>query len=182
MSQTNAHLTKISPEEARGLLAQGAFLVDIRELEEHKRERVAGAAHAPLSKLDQIELEATPGQAVLFHCRSGARTEANAPKLAGKLREGCHGYVIEGGLDALKRAGVPVVVDRSQPIEMFRQVQIGAGLFVLVGALLGLFVSPAFFAIPLFVGAGLMFAGITGFCGMARVLMLAPWNRPARTA
>ena len=68
MSQTTAHLTKISPEEARGLLAQGAFLVDIRELEEHKRERVAGAAHAPLSKLDQIELEAagiagTPDQA-----------------------------------------------------------------------------------------------------------------------
>lgn len=180
MLTTNLPLSKISAEEARGLIAQGAFLVDIREPEEHKRERVATAVHAPLSSFDQFELQAAPGQAVLFHCRSGARTQANASRLADKLGEGCSGYVVEGGLDALKRAGVSVLLDRGQPIEMFRQVQIGAGLFVLAGALLGLLVSPAFFAIPLFVGAGLMFAGITGFCGMARVLMLAPWNRSAQ--
>jgi hypothetical protein len=28
-----------------------------------------------------------------------------------------------------------------------------------------------------FVGAGLVFAGVTGFCGMARLLALMPWNR-----
>jgi hypothetical protein len=56
-------------------------------------------------------------------------------------------------------------------------VQIGAGSLAVVGTLLGLFVSPWFFAVPAFVGAGLITAGLTGFCGMARILMRAPWNR-----
>ena len=65
---------------------------------------------------------------------------------------------------------------------MQRQVQIGAGSLVLIGALLGLTVSPWFFAVPLFVGAGLMFAGITGFCGMALLLQRAPWNQVTHAA
>ena len=56
-----------------------------------------------------------------------------------------------------------------------------AGSIVFIGVMLGLFVNIGFMAIPGFVGAGLVFAGVSGFCGMARVLMLAPWNRPART-
>jgi hypothetical protein len=64
-------------------------------------------------------------------------------------------------------------------------VQIGAGGLALLGTILGLSISPWFFAIPLFVGAGLLFAGLTGFCGMA-ALERAPWNRvavaPARKA
>jgi hypothetical protein len=69
------------------------------------------------------------------------------------------------------------VSDRNQPLELQRQVQIGAGTLALVGTLLGLFVSPWFFAVPAFLGAGLITAGLTGFCGMARILMRAPWNR-----
>ena len=70
-----------------------------------------------------------------------------------------------------------VVTDRSAPLEMFRQVQIGAGSLILLGAALGLFVHPGFFALSALVGAGLLTAGITGFCGMAKVLAVAPWNR-----
>ena len=86
-------------------------------------------------------------------------------------------YLVEGGLDAWKKAGLLVATDRRQPIELQRQVQIGAGSLVLFGTLLGLFISPWCLAIPLFVGTGLIVAGVTGFCGMARVLMRAPWNR-----
>ncbi|MGA8903369.1 YgaP-like transmembrane domain [Bradyrhizobium sp.] len=39
--------------------------------------------------------------------------------------------------------------------------------------------TPWFFIVPGFVGAGLLLAGLTGFCGMARLLMRAPWNRDA---
>ena len=67
--------------------------------------------------------------------------------------------------------------DRHQPLELQRQVQIGAGSLAFVGTLLGLLVSSWFFAVPAFVGAGLITAGLTGFCGMARILMRAPWNR-----
>ena len=77
---------------------------------------------------------------------------------------------------------MPIVVDRRQPIEMQRQVQIAAGGLAFSGTLLGLPLSPWFFVVPAFVGAGLVFAGLTGFCGMARLLRRAPWNRAAATA
>lgn len=66
--------------------------------------------------------------------------------------------------------------------ELQRQVQIGAGSLALGGTLLGLLVSPSFFAVPAFVGAGLMTAGAIGLCGMARILMRAPWNRKSYSA
>src|SRR5262249_61381842 len=98
---------------------------------------------------------------------------------AGKFGEPCEALVIEGGLDAWRKAGLPVVSDRRQPLELQRQVQIGAGSLALVGTLLGVFVSPWFFAVPAFVGTGLIMAGVTGFCGMGPLLMRAPWDPPA---
>ena len=117
------------------------------------------------------------GKPVIFHCKSGARTRANAQRLAGKLGETCDAFIVEGGLDAWRKAGLPVVTDRHQPLELERQAQIWAGSLTLFGTLLGLVVSPWFFAVPAFVGAGLVTAGLTGFCSMARILMRAPWNR-----
>jgi rhodanese-related sulfurtransferase len=166
----------VSPAEAQSLVREGAILVDVREPDERAREKIAGTEHLPLSRLDA----AAPtwrSKTVIFHCRSGARTLANADRLAAKLGAGCEPCVLEGGLDAWKKAGLPVETDRSQPIELQRQVQIGAGSLAFFGTLLGLLVSPWFFAVTLFVGAGLMVAGLTGFCGMARLLVYAPWNR-----
>lgn len=166
----------ISPSDAAKLICDGAVLVDIREADERAREKIAGSAHLPLSRLDTAPAP-WQGKTVIFHCRSGARTAGNASQLAAKLGEGCDAYILEGGLDAWKKAGLPIDVDRRQPLELQRQVQIGAGSLVLLGTILGLVASPWFFAVPLFVGAGLMTAGVTGFCGMARILVYAPWNR-----
>ncbi|MHC2618346.1 rhodanese-related sulfurtransferase [Bradyrhizobium huanghuaihaiense] len=180
-------LPAIKPADARRLLDSGALLIDIREVDEHAREKIPGARHLPLSKLDEIDLAVHQGKPVIFHCKSGARTQTNAPRLARKLGDACEAFIVEGGLDAWRKAGLPVVTDRRQPLELQRQVQIGAGSLAVTGTLLGLFVSPWFFAVPAFVGAGLIIAGVTGFCGMARILMRAPWNRsvygsPARAA
>ena len=79
-----------------------------------------------------------------------------------------------------KRAFRVAAVDRRQPIELMRQVQIVAGSLVLLGVALGISVAPAFLALSAFVGAGLAFAGISGWCGMARLLAIMPWNRPTR--
>jgi rhodanese-related sulfurtransferase len=163
---------------SKRLIDQGAVLVDIREADEHARERVPGARNRPLSRL--TSLESSGAQTVIFHCRSGARTAANAPRLASAT--GCQAYILEGGLDAWKRAGLPVETDTRQPIEIMRQVQITAGSLVLLGVVLGLWVSPAFFALSAFVGAGLVFAGVSGWCGMARMLAFMPWNRRATRA
>lgn len=170
-------LATVSATEARRLVEQGAILVDVREPDEHAREKVPGARLLPLSRLEEAELAVLEGRPVVFHCRSGARTAANAARLRAKAGEGCEAYMVEGGLDAWKKAGLPVAVDRRQPLELQRQVQIGAGGMAFLGTLLGILVSPWFLAVPLFVGAGLLTAGLTGFCGLARVLARAPWNR-----
>ncbi len=76
-------------------------------------------------------------------------------------------------------AGQPTVLDRGQPIEIMRQVQIAAGALVLISVLLGFLWSPALFGLSAFVGAGLVVAGATGWCGMAEMLRALPWNRRA---
>ncbi|HWK96050.1 MAG TPA: rhodanese family protein [Pseudolabrys sp.] len=171
-------LKTISPARAAELIRDGAVLVDIREADEHARERIPGARHHALSRLGTESPARQGDDIVIFHCRSGMRTQSNAGALAASAA-GCEAYVLEGGLDAWRKAGLPVAKDRKQPIEIMRQVQIGAGSLVLIGVLLGVFVNPNFYALSGLVGAGLLFAGVTGFCGMARVLALMPWNRTA---
>ena len=172
-------LNTITPDEAARLLREGgATLVDVREADEHARERIPGARNLPLSRLEEAELAVHQGKPVLFHCRSGARTAGNADRLAAKAGL-CEAYVVEGGLDAWKRAGLLVAEDRRQPLELMRQVQIAAGSMVVLGVLLGAFVTPGFYLLSGFVGAGLVFAGVTGTCGLASVLRMMPWNRRA---
>ena len=165
-------LPTISPAEAKRLLDQGAALIDIRGRAEHARERIEGAKNLPIESL--TTLEGGNGIAI-FHCRSGQRTAMHAAKLTEAAS--CEAYIVEGGIEAWKKAGLPVARDRSQPIEIQRQVMIAAGSLVLLGVLLGRFVSPELYALPTLVGVGLIFAGITGWCGMAKLLALMPWNR-----
>ena len=165
----------ISPAEAHRLIDAGASLIDIRSPDEHARERIAGALNVPL---DRLSPAATPGDVLIFHCRSGMRTGQAAPKLA-ETAGGRDCYIVEGGLNAWNSAGLPVEKSRGAPIEMQRQVMIAAGLLVLAGSLSSLLVAPALIWLAVFVGAGLTFAGVTGFCGMARLLALMPWNRVA---
>jgi rhodanese-related sulfurtransferase len=169
-------LSKITPHEAKRLVDEGAVLIDIRGAAEHAREHIPGARNLPFGSGAKLEGKAP----IVFHCRSGVRTSANAETLATSAN--CQAYILDGGLDAWKRAGLPVAIDRSQPIEIIRQVQIAAGSLVLLGVVLGLLWRPEFYALSGFIGAGLLFAGITGWCGMARLLELMPWNRRPRPA
>lgn len=165
-------ITPVKPAEARRLIEAGAKLVDIREPDEHAREHIPGAANVPVGALDGLD---TGDCAVVFHCRSGARTDANASRLAAAAEGPC--YTLEGGIEAWRRAGLDVALDRRQPLELMRQVQLVAGGLALLGVVLGFLVNSDFFALSGFVGAGLMVAGATGWCGMARLLKLMPWNR-----
>jgi rhodanese-related sulfurtransferase len=166
-------LATLSPADARDMVAAGARLIDIRGADEHARERIPGAANLPLDRIDTLPHDARP---VVFHCKSGMRTAGNAARLRAAAGD-CQAYILDGGIDAWRNAGLPTASDRSHPIEIMRQVQITAGALVLIGALLGLFVAPSFFGLSMFVGAGLMVAGVTGWCGMANLLRIMPWNR-----
>jgi len=169
-------LKTITPQEAAKLVKDGASLIDIRGADEHARERIKGAENWPLDQLAPKSLTNPKGM-IVYHCKTGMRTGANAQKLAEAAS--CEAFIVEGGLDAWKKAGLPVLADTSQPLEVNRQVQITAGALVLSGVVLGAAVSPAFYLLSAFVGAGLMMAGITGWCGMARLLAIMPWNRRA---
>ena len=165
----------ITPAEAQKKIEQGALLVDIRDADEYARAHIPCARNMPLTRIDRVE----GAPEVIFHCRSGMRTAANADKLASATDAPV--YLLDGGLDAWRRAGFECAVDTKQPLEMMRQVQIGAGSLVLIGVMLGLLVSPYWFALSAFVGAGLLTAGVTGWCGMATLLAYMPWNRSRAT-
>ena len=170
-------LPTITPAEAERRIAQGATLIDIRDKDEYAREHIAGARNRPLATL--ADLNGVEGP-IIFHCRAGTRTSANASRL--QRAAGCEAYILEGGIEGWKQAGLPIVADERQPIEINRQVMIAAGSLVLIGVLLGAFVSPRFYALSGLIGAGLVFAGVSGFCGMAKLLALMPWNRVALKA
>jgi rhodanese-related sulfurtransferase len=174
----SAKLTPLKPAAVAERLKNGtAVLVDVREADEFARRSVRGALSRPLSAFEAAHLKIEPGRDVVFACRSGMRTQAHCDRL--KASVDGEAYVLEGGLDAWIAAGLPTLHDRKAPLEIMRQVQMIAGSLVLVGVILGALVSPAFLILSGFVGAGLTFAGATGFCGMARLLALAPWNRRA---
>lgn len=166
-------LTTLSPREAQAQINSGAVLIDIREADEHARESIPGARSYPLSQFGQNSPRGD--RPMIFHCRSGNRTQVNAARLEAAATGPA--FILDGGIDAWKRAGLPLTQDRSQPIEIMRQVQITAGSLVALGVVLGSFVHPGFYMLSAFVGAGLCFSGITGSCMMAKMLALAPWNR-----
>lgn len=175
------HLQSIKPVRAAELLRAGAMLVDIRETDEHAREHIPGARPHPLDKVLAEGVAESGGRAIIFHCRSGARTAANVDRLAVAAGD-CEAFLLEGGLEAWRKAGLPVNIDHRHPIDIQRQVQIIAGTLVLLGVILGVLLHPAILLLSGFVGAGLVFAGISGFCGMAKVLAFLPWNRPTPNA
>jgi len=173
-----ARLTSLPPTEVAARLKAGrAVLVDIRDADEFTRRHARGALSRPLQGFEQAHLRIEPDRDVVFTCKSGMRTAANCERLTATV-DG-EAFVLEGGLDAWAAAGLPVEADRKAPLEMMRQVQIAAGLLILAGVALGYLVSPMLFGLSAMIGAGLLLAGVTGHCGMARILASAPWNRRA---
>lgn len=166
-------LATITPAEARRLVDDGALLVDVREADEYGHASIPGSENHPLSRIGALGCP----QSVVFLCRSGMRTSANVHKLAA-----CHtgeGYLLEGGLNSWREAGLPIAEDAKAPLEIMQQVQIAAGLLILAGVALGFLLAPGWFGLSAFVGAGLTFAGVSGWCGMAKLLAAMPWNRRA---
>jgi len=167
----------VEAEAVRELLERGAcVLVDVREHDEHARERIAGAHHAPLSTLTPDDLPEHSGdRPLVVYCASGARSRDAAARLAamgiGPVHE------LRGGLQAWKGAKLETAFDARAPMPIMRQVQIVAGSLVVLGVVLGALVSPWLYGLSAFVGAGLVFAGVSGICGMARLLQIMPWNR-----
>jgi rhodanese-related sulfurtransferase len=152
-----------------------AVLVDVREPAEHAGERIPGAHLVPLSTFDPARVPQEPGKKLVLHCVMGARSAQAGQKLlaAGVVEV----WNLQGGIQAWKDAGYETLRGARAPISLDRQVRIVAGSLVLLGTLLGVFVSPWFLLLSGFIGAGLTFSGITGTCGMAMLLARLPYNQ-----
>ena len=170
----------MSPRKLAELCSEGKKidLIDVRTPVEFREVHVEIARNVPLDRLDPAALmQARNGSAdepLYVLCRSGSRGQQACEKF---LTAGFANVVnIEGGTLACIEAGLPVVRGK-KAISLERQVRIAAGLLVVLGALLGWFVHPAFIGLSAFVGAGLVFAGITDTCGMGMILARMPWNQ-----
>jgi rhodanese-related sulfurtransferase len=169
----------ISPKQLADLRSAGknVELLDVRTPVEFREVHVDFARNLPLDRLDpqaiQAEREGAAGEPLYVICRSGSRGKQACEKLAAA---GLRVVNVEGGTQAWDAAGLPVVRGK-KAISLERQVRIVAGCLVLVGAVLAITVHPYFAGLSAFVGAGLMFAGITDTCGMAMLLARMPWNQ-----
>lgn len=171
----------ITPPELHQRLKVDPHLnvIDVRTPVEFAEVHVPQARLYPLDSLDPGALLASgairKGQAVYVLCRSGQRAKLAAEKLAAAGFSDA--VVVTGGTVAWTEAGLPVTRGETKGISLERQVRIAAGSLVLTGLLLGWFVHHGFFLLSGFVGAGLIFAGISDWCGMGLLLARAPWNQ-----
>lgn len=173
-------ITTISPQELSQRRNSGQLidLIDVRTPVEFREVHVDFARNVPLDRLDAEALKSQGNGAaepLYVICRSGSRGKQACDKLAAA---GLNVVNVEGGTLAWDAAGLPVVRGK-KAISLERQVRIAAGFLVLVGAVLAMTVHPYFAGLSAFVGAGLMFAGITDTCGMAMLLARMPWNQVA---
>ncbi|MBI2803974.1 MAG: rhodanese-like domain-containing protein [Planctomycetes bacterium] len=172
-------IATISPQQLADLSKNGKIaLIDVRTPVEFREVHVEFARNVPLDRLDPAALiQAHNGAAndpLYVICRSGSRGRQACEKF---LAAGFANVVnVEGGTLACVECGLPVVRGK-KAMSLERQVRIAAGLLVLVGALLGWLVHPALVGLSAFVGAGLIFAGITDTCGMGMMLARMPWNQ-----
>ncbi|WP_016909591.1 rhodanese-like domain-containing protein [Streptomyces xiaopingdaonensis] len=171
--------TTLTPEEAAGRTADLA-VVDVRTPAEFATGHLPGAYNVPLDRLRQgipALSSAAGGSGLLFVCASGGRSEQARQVLAG---EGVRAASLGGGTTAWRGAGLPVERSEGTPRvwPMERQVRCAAGALVLVGLAGGRFVSPKARVVSALVGGGLVYAGVSGTCGMAAALAKLPFNRP----
>lgn len=152
------------------------ILIDVREAVEYKGEHIEGAILNSLSKFTPDLIPNNSEKPVILYCQSSNRSAQAAQKL---LNLGSENVThLEGGLNLWKQAGYPTKINKKAPISIMRQVQIIAGSLVLLGIILNfVFNNPYFLILSGFVGAGLTFAGVTGICAMANLLMKLPYNK-----
>lgn len=172
-------ITTITPQMLADLCKQGKSidLIDVRTPIEYREVHLEIARNVPLDQLDPASLMQARGgsrdEPLYLICRSGSRG-----------RQACEKFVAAGFSNVINVEGgtlacldcLPVVHGKKM-VSLERQVRIAAGSLVLLGAVLGWLVHPAFIGLSAFVGAGLIFAGVTDTCGMGMMLARMPWNQ-----
>lgn len=158
------------------LASQEAILIDVREVAENEAQKIKGSHLIPLGEISKNKLPNFANKKLVIHCHSGKRSQSACNKLLNE-DPNLEIYNLEGGILAWINAGNAVESNQKFFLPLDRQTQLAIGIVVFITSLLGYFVDKLFFIIPTFFGAGLCFAGITGWCGLAILLSKMPWNK-----
>lgn len=180
-----AQVIGYEPSSVKKMLDEGkARLVDVREADEHARERIAGASLVALSAFDAARVPESNGTVTILHCRSGKRSmDASLRLLAAGHGTAAH---MKGGIEAWKAAGLPVVSGvqggaggggRGPGLPVMQQTQLAIGLVVTVSVALGWLWTPYALIGAAFFGCGLIYAGLSGNCMLMNLIAKMPWNR-----
>lgn len=177
MEQCPMQLQTVDPVTLKNWLdAREAILIDVRETAEYASEHIKGSILIPWGKIQAGILPPHAGRKLVLHCRKGARGQSACEKLHADLQE-TDIYNLTGGIEAWAAAGLPIQTSARRILPLDRQVQLTIGILLLTASLLGAFYGRGFFFLTGFFGAGLTFAGLSGFCGLARLIALMPWNQ-----
>ncbi len=153
-----------------------AIVVDVREPSEHEAEKISGSNLLPLARVCKNSLPKYENKKIVLHCRSGKRSTSACQKLIDE-DSNLEIYNLEGGISAWINEGYEIKTSGKFFLPLDRQVQLTIGLGVFVGSVLGYLLSPSFFLLSGFFGAGLIFAGLSGYCGLAIFMAKMPWNK-----
>lgn len=170
----------ITAHQAEEWLRTGeALLIDVREPDEFKAEHIIYAQSVPLNQVDASikDMYLPADKKLIMHCLAGKRGDMACKTLRDDESFNRPVYNIEGGINAWKEAGFATVGAGAPKIPIFRQVFIIVGALILLTMALGVTGTPWALAFTAFFGAALLFAGVTGWCGMAMVLQKMPWNK-----
>jgi rhodanese-related sulfurtransferase len=157
-------------------------ILDVRTAAEVNAASLPNCIHIPLHELtaerlkDEIKKQGKNADCVYLLCQSGRRSELAEEQLRGKMNSDL--VIVEGGINALKSANIPLQESGRDVIPLERQVRIAAGILVIIGIVLGSLVHPGLYGLSAFVGAGLTISGITDVCPMGMVIAKMPWNNP----
>src|SRR6478736_8426629 len=152
-------------------------LIDVRTPAEFREVHVDFARNVPLDRLDPRAIAAArngrENEPLYVICQSGSRAARACNTL---IAAGLKAVNVEGGTLAWVEAGLSVVRGK-KTISLERQVRIAIGIIVLASAVLAAFVHPYWIGLAAFMGGGLIFSGLTDFCGLALLISRLPWNR-----
>lgn len=170
-------MSTIKPQALHKKLTDGdidEILIDVRDPFEFKAKHIPGSKNIPLNTVEEAVGKLKKIKTVYVHCQTGGRSSRACELLHDR---GVNVVNLEGGIAAWEQAGLTVEDSGKHVIPIIRQVMIVAGTLILLGMVMGTLGSSWWYLLSAFVGAGLLFAGVTGICMMSNVLKYMPWNR-----